>query len=112
MTVVLDEVAPGDVDLYVDSNRDRKIDDRDRVAPPGHDQGDGGRREQRLAAAARRGDGRRDVTKTIPRALMFRLGATGRTLGYAAAGYLEGHRHDGRASRTIRPAGWTAMATA
>ena len=32
VTVVLDEVGPGDVDLFVDANRDRKIDDRDRVA--------------------------------------------------------------------------------
>ena len=32
VTVVLDEVAPGDVDLYVDSDRTRRIDDRDRVA--------------------------------------------------------------------------------
>ncbi len=31
-----------------------------------------------------------ELTKTTPRALIFRLGATGRTLGYAAAGYLEG----------------------
>jgi hypothetical protein len=32
VTVVLDEVGPGDIDLFVDANRDRKIDDRDRVA--------------------------------------------------------------------------------
>src|SRR5262249_24668737 len=33
VTVVLDEVGPGDVDLYVDADRNRRIDDRDRVAP-------------------------------------------------------------------------------
>ena len=32
VTVVFDEVGPGDVDLFVDANRDRKIDDRDQVA--------------------------------------------------------------------------------
>ncbi len=32
----------------------------------------------------------KDVTRTVPRAVVFRLGASGRTLGYAAAGYLEG----------------------
>jgi hypothetical protein len=32
----------------------------------------------------------KDVTKKVPRAVVFRLGASGRTLGYAAAGYLEG----------------------
>src|SRR3954452_16523138 len=31
VTVVVDEAAPGDVDLFMDANRDRKIDERDRV---------------------------------------------------------------------------------
>src|SRR6516164_4038174 len=32
VTVVIDGVGPGDVDLYVDANRDRKIDGRDHVS--------------------------------------------------------------------------------
>ena len=32
VTVVLDEVGPGEADLYVDADRNRRIDDRDRVA--------------------------------------------------------------------------------
>ena len=31
VTVVLDEVGPGEADLYVDADRNRRIDDRDRV---------------------------------------------------------------------------------
>ena len=31
VTVVLDEAGPGDADLFIDTNRDRKIDERDRV---------------------------------------------------------------------------------
>ena len=59
VTVVLDEVGPGEADLYVDADRNRRIDDRDRVAaaPPRTARR---RRPSRadLAAAARRGDGR------------------------------------------------------
>ena len=59
VTVVLDEVGPGEVDLYVDADRNRRIDDRDRVAAAAvrrHAR----RRPARagLATAARRGDGR------------------------------------------------------
>ena len=32
VTVVLDEVGPGEADLYVDAERNRRIDDHDRVA--------------------------------------------------------------------------------
>src|SRR4051812_33319888 len=35
VTVVLDETAPGRGDLYVDADRNRRIDARDRVAPAG-----------------------------------------------------------------------------
>jgi len=86
VTVVLDEAGPGDVDLFVDANRDRKIDDRDRVAGT---KGSSSREQLwRLPLDVAMVEG--EVTKTTRRALIFRLGATGRTLGYAAAGYLEG----------------------
>jgi hypothetical protein len=94
VTVVLDEVAPGEADLYVDADRNRRIDDRDRVTPsaasPPEGSSSGGRRERiwRLPLDVAMVD--KDITRKVPRAVVFRLGASGRTLGYAAAGYLEG----------------------
>jgi hypothetical protein len=94
VTVVLDEVEPGEADLYVDADRNRRIDDRDRVKPwaPSPQEGSpsGARRERiwRLPLDVAMVD--KDLTKKVPRAVVFRLGASGRTLGYAAAGYLEG----------------------
>jgi hypothetical protein len=84
--VVLDEIKPGEADLYVDADRNRRIDDRDRVAASAA----AGPRERiwRLPLNVAMVD--KEITRTIPRAVMFRLGASGRTLGYAAAGYLEG----------------------
>ncbi len=35
VTIVLDEVGPGEADLYVDADRNRRIDDRDRVTAVG-----------------------------------------------------------------------------
>jgi hypothetical protein len=92
VTVVLDEAGPGEVDLYVDADRNRRIDDRDRVnpAPTTATATAGSSRERvwRLPLDVAMVD--KDITRTIPRAVIFRLGASGRTLGYAAAGYLEG----------------------
>src|SRR5207253_10697622 len=92
VAIVLDEVGPGEVDLYVDADRNRKIDERDHVTPSGASAGsaNGSRRERiwRLPLDVAMVDG--EVTHTVPRAVVFRLGASGRTLGYAAAGYLEG----------------------
>jgi hypothetical protein len=95
VAVVLDELGAGEVQLYVDADRNRKIDERDRVPPsqpPAATAGDGSgsRRERiwRLQLNVAMVD--KDEYRTIPRALIFRLGASGRTLGYAAAGYLAG----------------------
>jgi hypothetical protein len=98
VTVVLDEVGPGEADLYVDADRNRRIDDHDRVAassptaPEGSPSSpsSGARRERiwRMPLDVAMVD--KDATKKVPRAVVFRLGASGRTLGYAAAGYLEG----------------------
>ncbi len=94
VTVVLDEVGAGEADLYVDADRNRKIDERDRVrvsdTGPTPTAGSGAGRERiwRLPLNVEMID--KDVTQTIPRAVIFRLGLSGRTLGYAAAGYLEG----------------------
>jgi hypothetical protein len=98
VTVVLDEVGPGEVDLYVDAERNRRIDDHDRVAASASAAPEGSpssaspdaRRQRiwRLPLDVAMVD--KDVTKTVPRAVVFRLGTSGRTLGYAAAGYLDG----------------------
>jgi hypothetical protein len=99
VTVVLDEVGPGDVDLFVDANRDRKIDERDRV--PAEKSSASRARVWRTPLDVAMVEG--EITKTTPRAVVFRLGATGRTLGYAAAGYLEGTATlDGRPRRVRR----------
>jgi hypothetical protein len=87
LTVVLDQIAPGDVDLYVDANRDRKIDERDLVGDI--EGGSGTGRLWRLPLDVALVEG--EVTKVIRRAIVFRLEASGRTLSYAAAGYLEGN---------------------
>jgi hypothetical protein len=89
VTVVVDTLVSGEVDLYTDADRNLKIDDRDRVvAAPS---APGSRRERiwRLplgVALIENG-----AVRTVPRAVVFRLGASGQTLGYAAAGYLEGN---------------------
>ncbi len=80
ITVVLDEAAQGDVDLYVDANRNRRIEAEDRVTGAG--------RDWRLPMAVAVVEG--EMTKLTPRSALFRLGATGVTFSFAAAGYLEG----------------------
>ena len=80
VTIVLDEVANGDVDLYVDADRNRRIETKDKVA------GDGRTWRLPLQVAVVQGE----TTTMTPRAAMFRLGATGLTFSFAAAGYIEG----------------------
>jgi len=80
VTIVLDELATGDLDLYVDADRNRRIEEKDKVAGEG--------RTWRLALPVVVVEG--EMTKLTPRAVIFRLGATGVTFSFAAAGYLEG----------------------
>ncbi|MGO9463646.1 MAG: hypothetical protein ACLQIB_29650 [Isosphaeraceae bacterium] len=89
VTVVLDEIGSETADLYVDADRNRKIDDRDCVKGAATT-GPNVRREHvwRLPLNVAMVD--KDVTRMIPRAVVFRLGAGGRTLAYAAAGFLQG----------------------
>jgi hypothetical protein len=97
VTVVLDEGTPGVADLYVDADRNRRIDDRDRVLPSGERTWKCG-----LPLAIVGGD----TTRTEARAAVFRLGSTGLTLAFAAAGYLEGTvRLGGRDHRARRTDG-------
>jgi hypothetical protein len=96
VAVVLDEAGPGSFDLYVDADRNRRIEDRDRVAASGVGAGsasgspDGSPRERIWRLPLDVAVVEQVLTRTVPRAVVFRLGASGRTLGYASAGYLEG----------------------
>jgi hypothetical protein len=80
ITVVLDEVSPGVADLYVDADRNRRIEPRDLVRGEG--------RTWRLPLDVAIVEGER--TRYERRSAVFLRGATGLTLGYAAAGHLQG----------------------
>jgi hypothetical protein len=80
VTVVLDETGRGEADLYVDANRNRRIEATDRV--------DGANRTWRLPLDLAIVEG--ETTSYLPRAAILRLGSAGITLSHAAAGYLEG----------------------
>lgn len=80
VAIVVDQIAPGEVDLYVDTNRDRTIAADERCTGEG--------RLWRVPLDMHYA--RRDEFDVYPRELVFRLGSTGRTLSYAAAGFLEG----------------------
>jgi hypothetical protein len=87
VTVVLDEISPGDADLYVDADRNRRIEDKDRVQ--------GAHRTWRVPLDVAVVDG--ETTRYVRRAVIFRRGLTGLTFSVAAAGYLEGNvRLEGR----------------
>jgi len=87
VTVVVDELGPGAADLYVDADRNRRIEAKDKV--------EGRDRVWRLPLDVATADA--DATRHTPRAVLLRVGATGRTLGFAAAGYLAGRvRLNGR----------------
>lgn len=80
VTVVLDEFGPGRADLYVDADRNRRIEDKDRV--------EGKDRTWRVAVNVAMVAG--ELTSFAPRTVVFRLGATGLTFSHATAGYFEG----------------------
>lgn len=80
VVVVLDQVSPAEADLYVDVNRNRTIEPRERFAAQD--------RVWRIPLNVEYAEG--EVIKRYPRELIFRRGTTGRTLSFAAAGYLAG----------------------
>ena len=80
VTVVLDEVAPGETDVYVDANRNRVIEQSERLAGPGP--------KFRVPLDVEIPQG--DQTQRIPRTVVFRLGRAGRSISHATAGYVEG----------------------
>jgi hypothetical protein len=92
ITIVLDEVSADDVDLYVDADRNRRIESKDRL------KGAGRTWRSPLSVAVVEGE----TTKLTPRAAIFRLGATGLTFSFAAAGYLEGTVSLGGAKHAAR----------
>jgi hypothetical protein len=92
ITIVLDGVSPGDVDLYVDANRNRRIEAKDKIT--------GVERTWRLPLDVAVVEG--EMTRFIPRAAIFRLGASGLTFSFAAAGYLEGIVSIGGAKHVTR----------
>jgi len=80
VTIVLDEFGRGAADLYVDADRNRRIEAVDRVV--------GDNRTWRLPLDLAIVAG--ETTRYERRAAIFRLGATGIIFSHAAAGYLEG----------------------
>ncbi len=80
VAVAIDEISGAEADLYVDFNRNRTIEARERFAGEG--------RTWRVPLDVEYIEG--EVIKRYPRELIFRRGTTGRTLSFAAAGYLEG----------------------
>ena len=89
VTIVLDETPDGNVDFYADADRNLRIDDRDRAsAIAGAAPAARGARIWRLPLEIALVEN--ESVRTIPRTVVFRLGASGQTLGYATAGHLEG----------------------
>ena len=80
VAVVVDEVGPDEIDLYVDADRNRHITAEDRVAATGPTW------RVPLAAVVPDGDG----TRELPRTVLFRYGRVSRTLAVATCGYFEG----------------------
>ena len=80
VAVVLDRISAKELHLYVDANRDRNIDDSERLSSQD--------REWRvpLDLAISEDFG----SRTIGRQVIFRLGKTGRIFSYATLGYLQG----------------------
>jgi hypothetical protein len=89
VTVVIDSAPTGEIDLYADADHNLKIDERDRVVMS--PSAAGPRRERIWRLPLDVAIVEQDSIRTIRRAVTFRLGASGQTLGYAAAGYLEGN---------------------
>jgi hypothetical protein len=80
VVVVVDEVSRDDFDLYVDANRNRVIEAKDKIPGTGKD------RIATLDVEVVRGL----VIAHEPRRVQWRLGATRKTLSLATLGYVEG----------------------
>ncbi len=80
VTVVLDRVSATETDVYVDRNRDRVIEDSERLA------GRGPKYHIPLSVETPKGSRIEKISRTV----VLRLGRAGRSLSYATAGYIEG----------------------
>jgi RNA polymerase sigma factor (sigma-70 family) len=80
VSIVVDEAAPNDVDLYIDADRTGKITAKDRVA------GDNLMWRVRLQAVVPEGI----VLRQYPRTVFFQYGRESQTLSVATCGYWEG----------------------
>jgi hypothetical protein len=92
VAVVLDEISATEVDLYVDADRNRVIEAKDRV------HGTDGTWRLPLDAAVAQGNTLRLLRRTV----IFRLGRVGRTLSYATCGFVEGKGQLGDATVAVR----------
>jgi hypothetical protein len=92
VTVVVDEIAPDKVDLYVDAGRAGEITGKDRVA------GAGLTWRTPLKAVVHVGD----EVKEFPRTICFRYGPVSRTLAVATCGYIEGKVQLGGKTLAVR----------
>jgi hypothetical protein len=90
VTVVVDTLANGEVDLYADADRNLKIDERDRLTPQAVAAAVGARRERVWRLPLDVALVEAEAVNTIRRAIVMRLGASGQTLAYATAGYQGG----------------------
>jgi hypothetical protein len=80
VTVVLDSVSVTETDIYVDRNRDRVIEDNERLAGPGP--------KYRVPLSVE--ISKRAKLERFPRTVVLRLGRFGRSISYATAGYMAG----------------------
>jgi hypothetical protein len=80
LAVVVDEISPDHIDLYVDTDRDRDLTAKERVASEGL--------TWRVRVPAVVPDG--NALQELPRTLFFRYGRASRTLAIATCGHIEG----------------------
>jgi hypothetical protein len=80
VTVVIDRISDAEADVYVDRDRNRKIEGEERLAGPGP--------KYRVPLDVEIVAG--EQKEHVPREVVFRLGRSGRSLSYATAGYVEG----------------------
>jgi hypothetical protein len=92
VTIVLDEIGPGQFDLYVDANRDNEITSKDRVG------GEGLSWRTPLKAVVHEGESLHEY----PRTVCFRYGPVSGTLAVATCGYVEGIARMGSRDVTVR----------
>jgi hypothetical protein len=92
IALVVDEIAPGEIDLYADTHRKRVIGPEDKVP------GDRLTWQMQLDVAILKGD----ALKLIPRTVLVRYGRATRALSYATCGYVEGRTKIGNRLVAVR----------